>query len=80
MKYKNANIRKFYDNLYSTEQSFNPAFGIYDDLRARKIFNSLSSGVKTKILVIGCGSKKDSEFISETSNSYGFDIILCYNS
>jgi SAM-dependent methyltransferase len=74
MNHKNTNIRKFYDNLYSTKQSFNPAFDIYNDLRARKIFDSLASGAKTKILIIGCGSKKDYDFISETKNSYGFDI------
>ena len=34
----------------------------------------MSSREKTKILVIGCGSNKDSDFISETRNSYGFDI------
>ena len=74
MNYKNINIRKFYDNLYSIEQFNNPAFEIYNELRVRKIFDSLSNCEKTKILVIGCGSKKTLDFISEATTSYGFDI------
>ena len=48
MKYKNINIRNFYDNLYSTEQFFNPAFEIYNDLRVRKILILCPVGKKQK--------------------------------
>jgi len=68
------NIKDFYENLYAKINFLNPAMEIYDDLRSRNILKLIPPGTKEKILIIGCGKKKDSVFIEGRNYSFGFDI------
>jgi hypothetical protein len=57
-------IREFYENYYSQDSYANPAFIIYDHLRISKINDALTTySSEGNLLIIGCGSKKDSKFL-----------------
>ena len=70
----NKKIRNFYENYYSKNNNGNPAFVLYDAIRVKKIRKSILNKQNEKILIIGCGSKKDQEFIVNKYQSFGLDI------
>jgi len=70
----NKKIRNFYENYYSKKNNGNPAFVLYDAIRVNKIRKSILNKQNEKILIIGCGSKKDQEFIANKNKSFGLDI------
>jgi SAM-dependent methyltransferase len=77
MNSSKKNLKNFYDNYYSMSPVENPALLIYDRLRINKIkkevLNYYSNG---KVLIIGCGSKRDSEIMDFIEDSFAFDLSL----
>ena len=67
------NIRDFYENLYKTSHKRNPAFQIYDSLRAENIHN-LAQNSHDPVLIVGCGSNRDYTIISSEKNVFAFDL------
>lgn len=68
-------IQKFYEQYYSKDQNENPALMIYDRLRINKIKSAIEKYYSTgRILIIGCGSKRDSEIFDLIEKTYAFDL------
>ncbi len=66
-------IRDFYDTLYKRQTKENPAFHIYDQLRARYI-GRLAGGASGPALIVGCGSSRDFSIVSNINPVYAFDL------
>jgi SAM-dependent methyltransferase len=66
-------IREFYDTLYRYPGKENPAYNIYDQLRAKYI-RQLVQGRSGPVLIAGCGSKRDFSIASDLNPVFGFDL------
>lgn len=66
-------IRFFYDTLYKRLEEDNPAYAIYDRLRANYI-GQLVRGCLAPVLIVGCGSRRDFSIVSELHPVYAFDL------
>ena len=71
----NPNSRPFYDDLYSGNHIINPAYEIYDQLRINTI-QGFKDNISGKILIIGCGSRKDFQLLHPGDFSVAFDLSI----
>jgi SAM-dependent methyltransferase len=66
-------IRDFYDRLYRHPEKENPAYNLYDQLRAGTI-GQLARGCSGSVLIVGCGSRRDLSIVTGLSPLFGFDL------
>ncbi|NLG98511.1 MAG: methyltransferase domain-containing protein [Chloroflexi bacterium] len=67
--------RRFYDDLYKRAEKRNPAYEIYDRLRANYI-SALAKGSPGPVLIVGCGSNRDLEIMGTDSEVFAFDLSI----
>lgn len=69
------NTRGYYDRLYEASPALNPAYEIYDALRARYI-QELVRSCSGPALIVGCGSRRDFAIIDPGEQVFAFDLSL----
>lgn len=69
----NELIRKYYDDLYKSDDVGNIASATYNRLRVEMISDWLPKE-KQRLLIVGCGNKADQILLTQNDSAIGFDI------
>lgn len=71
-----SEFREYYDSEYYKEsKKGNPAYDIYDELRVKNI-RALLGNTRDAVLIVGCGSNRDTSIAGTQQKVFAFDLSV----